>query len=140
MTVRLWAVDDQGTPEDLKDDSGKVLAEQAFTTDKPGMLKGCYRFKPLPEPIDLQPGLYSAVVHGLSRENPAYDFYDYPVADWSLPRDPGGQLDVNTCRYAILQKYSRHASPETPAVLPCKPSGKTYISTSFIYAPIDGGK
>ena len=141
LTVRLWAVDDHGTPDDPTDDTGKVLAEQAFASDSPGILQGCYRFKSLSEPIDLQPGLYSVVVHGISHENPCFDFYDYP--DWSLPFDPRGQLDVNTCRYAILPKHSRHASPAppvTPAFLPCNPSGRNYITGSFTYALIEESK
>lgn len=65
LAVALWAREDGGTPEDPEDDAaGERLAERIFTPEDAGVLVGGSRFKPLAEPLRLEPGAYTVLAHG----------------------------------------------------------------------------
>jgi hypothetical protein len=67
LTAQLWRRNDNGTPGIFTDDSGSaILASATFTTASPGTLEGGSRFRPLPTPLDLEPGAYTMVAYGYS--------------------------------------------------------------------------
>jgi len=140
LTVKLWAIDDHGTPHDPTHFTGKqVLAERTFSADNPGMLRGCFRFKPLTEPIDLQPGFYSVVVDGFSQQNACFDSnYGFAAPQ---QKDVRAEFEVATSRYAILQRGPRYANLPTRGVFPdAAESSGNYLAGSFTYAPLEEHK
>lgn len=71
IRVRLWARDDVGTPDDLTDDTGTLLAELLFDSINPGDLRDGHRVRKLAEPLLLAPGSYtiSASGYGIGEMN-----------------------------------------------------------------------
>jgi hypothetical protein len=82
LNAKIWQRNENGSAYRFDDDYGvRILAEMDFTPDSPGMLVESNRFKPLPEPLLLQPGAYTILASGYGEGEPNGNegdfFYDY---------------------------------------------------------------
>ncbi|MCU0779503.1 MAG: chitobiase/beta-hexosaminidase C-terminal domain-containing protein, partial [Akkermansiaceae bacterium] len=99
ITVRLHRVDDNGTPDNLGDDSSaELLATQAFTNAAPGTLEGSLRFIPLASPLSLLPGRYLIESSG-----------------WTGADSYMGYDSYEETRYAGISFYDRSRYNSSPA-------------------------
>ena len=95
LTAELWSRNDGGTVQDGSDDSGgAILVSEVFTPGDPGTLVGGSRFEALAEPLTLQPGAYTIVVHGYGTGE-----LNGNADGFNILNDGGGRLDFLHSRW-----------------------------------------
>ena len=142
LTVQLWSRDDQGTPENMRDDKGlRILSEASFTALQPGVLRAGYRFKPLPQPIVLERGSYTLTAFGFVGKNKNFSspLFNAPENEHRGIRP---QPHVETCRFAIFSTGWRFTAIglEAAGHFPdgfFQPLPMFYFASSFTFAPVD---
>ncbi len=131
ITVELWSRDDRQTPHVPHDDKpGERLAKLVFSPEEPGRLIESSRFKPLDEPLRLEPGSYTVFAYGFGRGEPAGNHEFGPPDSYRKLSSGGGAIS--------FQGRGRHGGPpqEFPMVIGRGPANR-YSAATFEFEVLE---
>ena len=93
LTAELWS---------REGNTGTELAQLVFTPGDPGMLVDSNRFKPLADPLELQPGDYTIVAHGYgANEKVGHEGVAGPGSEFKVLNDGNGEISFVDSRFGV---------------------------------------